>query len=122
MAKPSGIDGVREDPVDVASRDQAAARRLARCNNPNWQSNVFGIENGLEPHHAAAFEVASEEHANEVGVLFNDMKSTVLHPLSERDCATHPNASLFRSSDFVADALPGNLALELRKRQQHVEG
>jgi Tetracyclin repressor-like, C-terminal domain len=50
------------------------------------------------------------------------MKRAVFDPISERDRAAHPDASLFRGGDFVADALAGNLALELRKRQQHVEG
>jgi hypothetical protein len=49
VAKSSDIDRVREDPVDVATRDQAAARRFARSNNSNRQSHIFCIENGLHP-------------------------------------------------------------------------
>jgi hypothetical protein len=60
QTKPSDIDRVREDPVDVASRDQAAARRSARSNNSNRQSHTFCIENGLQLHHAAKLKVALE--------------------------------------------------------------
>ena len=122
VAKPSDIDRVREDPVDVASRDHAAARRSARSNNSNRQPNVFGIKSGLEPHHAANLKVAPEELANEFRVLLNDVKRAVFDPITEWNCATHPDASLFRGSDFVPDTLARNLALELRERKQHVEG
>ena len=53
VAKPSDIDRVREDPVDVATRDQAAARRFARSNNSNRQSHIFCIENHLQSNDAA---------------------------------------------------------------------
>jgi hypothetical protein len=75
MAKPSDIDGVREHVVDMASRDQAAAHCSPRPSNSNRQANVFGVENGLQSHHAAEREVAPEEVANEFGVFLNDMKN-----------------------------------------------
>jgi hypothetical protein len=53
VAKPSDIDRVREDPVDVASTDQAAARRPTGSSRSNRQANVFRIENHLQPHDAA---------------------------------------------------------------------
>jgi hypothetical protein len=53
VAKPSDINRVREDPVDVASRDQAAARRFARSDSSNRQTHIFCVENGLQSHHAA---------------------------------------------------------------------
>ena len=94
VAKPSDIDRVREDPVDVASRDQAAARRSARSNNSNRQSNIFCIENDLQSHHAAKLKVAPEEVANEFRVLLNDVKSAVFDPISEWNRAAHPDAPL----------------------------
>ena len=78
----------------MASRDQAAARRFARSNNSNRQSHIFCIENDFQSHHAADREVALEEVANELGVLFDDMKSAVFDPISERDCAADPDAPL----------------------------
>ena len=106
----------------MASRDQAAAGRSARSNNSNRQSHIFCIENGLQPHHAARLKVALEEVSNEFRVLLNDVKRAVFDPITEWNCATHPDASLFRGSDFVPDALARNFAFELRERKQHVEG
>jgi hypothetical protein len=53
MAKPSDIDRVRKHVVDVASTDQAAARRSTRSSSSNRQANVFRIENHLQSHDAA---------------------------------------------------------------------
>src|SRR3546814_4377311 len=43
------------------------------------------------------------------------------HLIAERYRPAHPQALLLRSSDLVADALPGDFALELGKRQQDVQ-
>ena len=51
------------------------------------------IESRLQPHHAADLKVASEEFANEFGVLFNDMKSAVFDPISEME-PSHPSICL----------------------------
>ena len=55
-----------------------------------WPTQIIGkvccVENGLEPHRAAGLKAASEEVANEFGVLFNDTKSVIFDPISERDC------------------------------------
>ena len=112
VAKPSDIDRVREDPVDVASRDQAAARRFARSNNSNRQSHIFCVENGLQSHHTVKLKVALEEVSNEFRVLLHDVKRAVFDPITEWNRAAHPDAPLFRGGDFVADALARNLAFE----------
>ena len=41
--------------------------------------------------------------------------------IAKRREPAHPHALGLRGSDLVADALAGDLALELRERQQHVE-
>jgi hypothetical protein len=41
--------------------------------------------------------------------------------MAERWVAAHPHAPLFRRGDLVADAFPGDLALELGEGQQQVE-
>src|ERR1700722_12541060 len=122
MAKLSDINRVREDPVEMPSTDETAARCFARANHANRQANVLGIESRLQPHHAADFEVATEESANELGGRFDNMESAVFDPVSKGDCAAHPDSPFLRCGDFVPDALARNLTLELRKRKQHVEG
>src|ERR1700693_5274435 len=42
--------------------------------------------------------------------------------VSERRHPAHPHALLLRGGDLVADALAGDLALELREGEQHIQG
>jgi len=49
-------------------------------------------------------------------------KPAVLRPVAERRHAAHPHPFLFRGGDLVADALTNDLALELCKGQQNVQG
>jgi tetratricopeptide (TPR) repeat protein len=46
----------------------------------------------------------------------------VLDPIPERWHPAHPHPLLFRGGNLVADALADDLALELRKGQQNIEG
>ena len=50
-----------------------------------------------------------------------DHQLPVADVISERQRAAHPHASAFGCSDLVADALAGDLPLELREGQQHVQ-
>jgi hypothetical protein len=104
MAKSSDVDRVGEDPVDVATRHKAAARRSTCPTDPNRRANVFGIKSGLKPHHATYLKVAPEKVANELGVFLHDVKGAIFHPISEWDCPAHPDASLLGGGDFVPDA------------------
>src|ERR1700733_2371935 len=113
VAKSSNIDRVREEPVDVATREKAAAYCSASSSDPNRRANVFGIKSGLESNHAANPEVAPKKLANELGMFLHDTKGTIFHPISKWDCAAHPDASLFRGGDFVPDTLARDFALEL---------
>src|ERR1035437_1045360 len=45
----------------------------------------------------------------------------VIDLISHRNDAAHPHSLTIRSSDLVPDALACDLALELSKREQHVE-
>ena len=51
-----------------------------------------------------------------------DHQMTVLDPVAQRHHAAHPHALLLRGSDLVADALGGDLTLELREGEEDVEG
>ena len=82
VAQPSGIDRVRQDPVQVASRDQYAAGRPATPTHPGGGANVLGDESGLEAHDAAEFEIAAIEGADELCLAFNDMEGAVFDPVT----------------------------------------
>jgi hypothetical protein len=121
VAQPSDIDWVRQDPVEVASRDQYAAGRPATPAHPRGGANVLGVESGLEAHHAAEFEIAAIEGPDELSLAFNDVEGAVFDQVAERDRSAHPDALPFRRGDLIADSLAGDFALELGERQQHVE-
>jgi hypothetical protein len=50
-----------------------------------------------------------------------DDQFAVLDVVAERHIAAHPHALGLRRGDLVANALAGDLALELGKGEQHVE-
>src|ERR1039458_9621464 len=65
MAQPSDVNWVRQDIVDMSPADRAAARLPSRPDNANGQMNILRIESDLQSHHAADFQIAPEELADE---------------------------------------------------------
>src|SRR3984957_17159314 len=53
VAQPSDIDRVRQQPIEMATREQYAAGRPATSAHPGGGANVLGVESILEAHHAA---------------------------------------------------------------------
>jgi hypothetical protein len=54
-------------------------------------------------------------------IIVND-QLPVLNVVTKRRLTAHPHTLLLGSGDLVADAFPGHFPLELRKREQHVQG
>jgi tetratricopeptide (TPR) repeat protein len=63
-----------------------------------------------------------KDRANGSGLVFVDGEGAVLAVVADRHPASHPHTLLFGCGDLVADPLPRDFALELRKRQKHIEG
>jgi len=61
-----------------------------------------------------------EHFPDDRGVSLVDDEPSILDVIAHGDGTTHPHALLLRSRDLVADALTGDLALELGEGQQHV--
>src|ERR1700722_12007202 len=108
VAQPSDIDRVRQDPVQMATRDQYAAGRPATSAHPGGGANVLGVESILEAHHAAEFEVAAIEGPDELSLAFNDVEGAAFDPVAERDRSAHPDALPFRRGDLIPDSLAGD--------------
>ena len=104
----------------------------------NRQHNQHGARDGLsrfsllikdtvpfefshQPMDAAERQISLEDMAHGPGVFPIDDELPVLNLVAERHHAAHPQPFLFGSGDFVTDALTRDLALELCKRQQHVQ-
>jgi hypothetical protein len=85
VPQPSDIDRVREDPIEVTARHQSASGSSACLAHPNRRAKVLGVEDCLEAHHAADFEMAAKEGADELGLLFDNLEGAIFHPVAERN-------------------------------------
>src|SRR5208282_4720869 len=94
VGQPTHIDRIRQDFVQMASADEAAASGLARPVRPHGQPHILSVEDGLQSHHAADVKIASEELPHEVGVLLDDVERPILDSIAKRDDASHPDALL----------------------------
>ena len=116
------VDRVRQQPVDVSARERfaaalgAARRRAALCPEPQ----AVGLL--LDPAHAAELTIKREDAAHGLGLGGVDDERALARVIAERHIAAHPHALLLRGGDLVADPFAGDLALELGKGQQHIEG
>ncbi len=122
VTEPADIDGVREYLIEMSPADESAAGHLALAICAKGKTDVLRDQEGIQLGDASDLEIAREKIAYDYGVLLDDVQRAILDPVAERDNASHPNAALFRGGDLVADALAGDLTLELGEGQQNVEG
>ena len=94
MADPADIDRIRQNPVDMAPAERAAARRPVRAIDPDRKPKVLSIETLLETHNAPSLEITLEERAHDLGMTLDDMQRPILDPVAERNHAPHPHALL----------------------------
>ena len=70
---------------------------------------------------AAEFEVTPEDQPDPFGLVLDDGDLAVLHLVAKGQGTADPKSLALGGGDLVADALGGDLPLELGKGQQHVE-
>src|SRR5215471_17103233 len=116
------ISAVLQDQVERTARERLAADAATRSARPRLAVDAAGIELLLQQADRAEFGIAAEDEANEFRFIVDDDELAVLYSIPERRDAAHPHPLLLRGGDLVADALADDLALELRKRQQDVQG
>jgi hypothetical protein len=115
------IDRVRQDLVQMTTTKKAAPAAAAGPVEAHWDGDALAVERPLEPDNAADLKVALVGGADQGSVFIHHVERTILHPVTERDDAAHPESLLLGRGDLVADALARDLPLELGKREQHVE-
>src|SRR5262245_30700939 len=71
--------------------------------------------------HAAEFEIAPVDQSDLFGLTLHDGNLAVIHVVAEGEGTADPEALALGGCDLVPDPLRGDLAFELRKRQQHIE-
>jgi hypothetical protein len=76
----------------------------------------------LQEAHRAEFPVSAIDEANSIGLGRVHGQLAILDLVPQRGDPAHPHALALGGCDLVADALAGDLALELGERQEDVEG
>src|SRR5690606_1987547 len=78
----------------------------------------------LVPQHSGGPQVriAPEDHTHSLGFDLVDAQLAILDVIAKWNIAAHPHALGLGGCDLVANALTGNLTLELCEGEQHVEG
>ena len=116
------IDAVLQHQVERAAREWLATRDAARGARPQFDLNAPGVELVLQQPDRAEFDIAAKNEAHGFRFAVDDDELAVLRLIAERRHPAHPHPLLLRGGDLIADPLADDLALELRKGQQHVEG
>src|SRR5438477_5410888 len=116
------IGTVLQHQVERAAREWLAANRAAGSTRPRLAFNAVSVELLLQQPDRAEFGITAEDRPHDLRLAVDDEEFAVLYPIPERWHTAHPHPLSFRGSDLVADALADDLALELRKGQQHIEG
>src|SRR5262249_35967982 len=91
---------------------RAAVRQLADLCSPIAPRKV-----GQQPVDAAEREIPTKDHADPLGLLFDDGELAILEFVSQRHHSADPQALALGSRYLVANALRGDLSLKLRKRE-----
>src|SRR5438270_9133570 len=113
MRNPTRVNRVREQLVDVSAREwcPAALGAIRRRAALRPQSEAVGLV--LDPAHAAELTIQREDAADGLGLGRVDNERARVRVIAEGHVAAHPHALLLRRGDLVANAFPGDLALEL---------
>ncbi|KRH78602.1 hypothetical protein FERRO_15930 [Ferrovum sp. JA12] len=121
VAQFTEVGPVVEQLVDQPLVDRLAVSGLAVLRGPRLGRHAVELQL-LEQHRAGAqFNEALEDVPDELGLTFVGHQSAVLDVVTEGRHAAHPHALALTGGDLVADALAGDLALELCEGQQDVQ-
>src|SRR5215472_15193710 len=118
----SSRDTVLQNQVERAASERLAADEATRSARPRSAVYPSGFELVVQKPDRAEFRIAAKDRANNFRLAVDDDELAVLRPIPERRHAAHPHPLLLRGGDLVADALAHDLALELRKGQQDIQG
>src|SRR6266436_6517213 len=116
------VNRVREQLVEVPAREGFAAALAAACRRAALCPEPEAVGLLLDPAHAAELTIKSEDAANSLRLGRVDNERALARVIAEWHVAAHPHALLLRGANLVADPFAGDLALELSKGQQHIEG
>src|SRR5262245_7183519 len=121
MGDAADIEGIAQQVVERPPTVAYPTLLPAAARDPSLANNVLPPQVGLQGRDRAALKVSLEDILDCLGFSFVNDELPVLEVVTERQVAAHPHPLALGGSDLVADALPRHLALELGKREQHVQ-
>ena len=116
------IEAIAKEVRERTARKRNAADRLAGPQFTDLGDDAPLAQLGHQQVEAAELEVAAEDGPDPLGLGLVDGDLSVLGVIAERRHPSDPEPLALRGRDLVPDPLGGDLALELGKRQQHVQG
>src|SRR5271169_275324 len=121
VAHLADVNGVAEQRIERAAREGLFTGAGPITSYAEFGTETISVKVLLEQAHAAKLAVSLEDMSDRGGFGFDHCQLPLVHLVAERDQTTHPHAFALRGRNFVADALAGYLAFELREREQYVE-
>src|SRR6516162_5321408 len=106
----------------MSAREGCATALSVVCRRAALRPQPEPVRRVFDPAHAAELTIQCEDAADSLGLGGINDKRPLAYAVAEGRVAAHPHALLFRRGDLVADPFAGDLALELGKGQQHIEG
>ena len=107
--------------VELAAGEASAAAHAAAAMPSLWRPDAAGVQFGADRIHRAERQVALEDALHQRGFFRHRHKAAPLGAVADRNDPAHPHALGLGGGDLVADALGGDLALELGEGEQHVQ-
>src|SRR6516165_265781 len=116
------IEAIAKQMRERAPRERYAADGVASLKRTDLGDDAALAQVGHQEVEAAELEIAAEDFPDPFRLSVIDRDPSTLGVIAERGHASDPEPLALGSRDLVADALGGDFALELGKRQQDVEG
>src|SRR3546814_7820217 len=103
--------------IDQAAPPERDAAAIGSAHSAlHLGDNAFRTKLLEQSRYRPDLEVASHDRPDPLDLLWHRHQLALDHLIAERYRPAHPQALLLRSSDLVADALPGDFALELDRK------
>src|SRR5438067_11106089 len=115
------VDGVAQNAIQMAPTEWAAADCVGSASAARGRSPAAPINLAFETTYTAECAIQRKDLPHPRSLHFVDDQTLLVRNVADRRDPAHPHSLAFRGGDLVADALSGDLALELRERQQHVQ-
>ena len=122
MANRAHVKRIGQQFVESAAGEGAAARAHAAFRYPQLGDHATLLEVLLQAPHRAEFEIALKDLPDGGRLAWINHQTALADVIADGRHPAHPHALAFGGGNLVADAFPGDFALELGEGEQDVEG